>query len=81
MVVSRAAQPQSKNEGLPVPGPIGKKRSSLAGVGAGVREVDAGQPVPVVLQGPGVGVGGRDTNRIPVVQYCKDQPQTCRTYS
>ena len=48
VVVSQAAQPQSKNEGLPVPGPIGKKRSSLAGVGAGVREVDAGQPVPVV---------------------------------
>ena len=75
MVVSQAvpvAQPQSQNEGLPVPGPIGKKRGSLAGVlvGAGVREVDAGQPVPVVLQGPGVGVGGRDTNRTssPVLQ-------------
>ena len=33
VVVSQAvpvAQPQSQNEGLPVPGPIGKKRSTLA---------------------------------------------------
>ena len=57
---------QGQNKGLPVPGP--RQEAEQPGVGAGIREVDAGQ---LVLQGPGVGVGVRKVDvgqPVPVLQ-------------
>ena len=57
---------QSQNKGLPVPGP--RQEAEQPGVGSGVREVDAAQPV---LQGPGVGIGVRKVDMgqpVPVLQ-------------